>query len=301
MPTTKKTLFQGVATALITPFKEGTLDLEAYKKLLHFQKENGVAALVIAGTTGESPTLSERERVTLLEIARDELGNTLPLIMGTGANDTEKVLQMSREAQRHGADGLLIVTPYYNKGTKNGIISHYLTVAEAVDLPICLYNVPSRTGVDLSLDILEKLAEHENIVALKEANGSIDRVAETVAHLGDALTVYSGNDSQILPILSLGGKGVISVVSNLYPTLTADLCHTYFSRNNETARAIQLRLLPIIKLLFKETNPAPIKAAMKIAAMCENQLRLPLAPVSENLYSELRYEMDRLEKASCNQ
>ena len=297
MSTTKKVLFQGVATALVTPFKDGALDLKAYKKLLHLQKEGGVSALVIAGTTGESPTLTDKERATLLEVAREELGSSLPLIMGTGGNNTESVLKKSREAAAHGADGLLVVTPYYNKGTKSGIITHYLTLAEAVGLPICLYNVPSRTGVDLSLDMLETLADHENIVALKEANGSIDRVAETVELLGERLAVYSGNDSQILPILSLGGRGVISVVSNIYPRQTADICRTYFAQDTESARTAQLRLLPFIKLLFAETNPAPIKAALEIASICQNQLRLPMAPVSESLYGKLQKAMHDLEKS----
>ncbi len=296
MKSKKKLLFRGVATALVTPFGDDGLDITAYRKILQQQKSSGVAALVIAGTTGESPTLTEKERATLLEVAREEIGTSVPLIMGTGSNNTESVLKLSRDAQKHGADGLLIVTPYYNKGTKSGILRHYMTVADAVDLPICLYNVPSRTGVDLSPAILEKLSEHENIVALKEANSSIDRTAEIIAAFGDRLSVYSGNDSQILPVLALGGQGVISVVSNLYPCLTAEICRAYFEGDTETARIAQMRLLPIIKLLFEETNPAPIKAAMEIASMCENRLRLPMAPVHENLYQRLKDAMHTFEK-----
>lgn len=295
MSTKKKMLFQGVATALITPFKNGTLDLYTYKKILNQQKNGGVSALVIAGTTGESPTLTDYERAMLLEVAREEIGNSLPLLMGTGGNNTERVLQMSRDAKKHGADALLVVTPYYNKGTKNGIISHYMTLAEDVGLPICLYNVPSRTGVDLSLEILLKLSEHENIVALKEAGNSIDRIAEIVQLLGDSLSIYSGNDSQILPVLSLGGQGVISVVSNLYPRMTADICNRYFENDPCKAREAQLKLLPLIKLLFAETNPAPIKAAMHIASMCENELRLPMTAVSDALYQQLQKEICALE------
>ena len=296
MPINKKILFKGVATALISPFKDGELDLLSYRRILQNQKNGGVSALVIAGTTGESPTLTEKERAVLLETAREELGTSLPLIMGTGGNNTEKVLQMSRDAKTHGADGLLIVTPYYNKGTKEGILTHYLRVAEEIGLPICLYNVPSRTGVDLSLETLEKLSGHENIVALKEAGNSIDRVAEISALLGNKLMLYSGNDSQILPILSLGGQGVISVISNLYPRQTADICQAYFSKENEEARRIQLRLLPLIKLLFSETNPAPIKAAMQILSMCENELRLPMSPVTPSLYNALKNAIADFEK-----
>ena len=290
---TKEPLFTGVATALVTPFKDGNLDLMAYRKLLHQQKLSGVAALVIAGTTGESPTLTEREIATLLDIAREEVGASMKLILGTGGNHTENVLKKSREAASNGADGLLVVTPYYNKGTKNGIIRHYLTIADAVDLPMILYNVPSRTGVDLTLDILDKLSEHPRIVALKEANGNIDKTAETIAALGDRLTVYSGNDSQILPILALGGKGVISVISNVLPRETAALCRAYFEGDNRQARLLQIQLTPLIKLLFAETNPAPIKAALEIASIARNELRLPMAPIDDTLYEKIRCELQK--------
>jgi 4-hydroxy-tetrahydrodipicolinate synthase len=205
------------------------------------------------------------------------------------------VLKRSQDAAARGADALLIVTPYYNKGTKNGILRHYLTIAESTPLPICLYNVPSRTGVDLPLDTLQELAEHENIVAIKEASNSIDRVAEIISTTGDRLTVYSGNDSQILPILALGGQGVISVVSNLYPRLTAKICDAYFASDMSAAQFAQMKLLPIIKLLFAETNPAPIKAALEIASACQNELRLPMSPVSDSLYEKLKESMRSLE------
>ena len=291
MTSSNNPIFQGVATALITPFKDQKLDITAYKKLLQQQILSGINALVLCGTTGESATLTEKECATLLATAQDEIGTQLPLIMGCGGNDTATVLKKSREAAAHGADALLIVTPYYNKGTKRGIIHHYLSVAESVDVPIILYNVPSRTGVDLSLDMIEELAMHPNIVAIKEASGNIDRIAQIIQKSDKNFSLYSGNDSQILPILSLGGKGVISVVSNILPSQTSQLCRSFFEGDIKNACRLQLKLLPLIQLLFTETNPAPIKAAMSIAGISQNELRLPMATIEAPLFENIKEKL----------
>lgn len=277
MTTKKKTPpFRGIGTALVTPFCDGRVDLACFRRTVARQIAGGVSALVVAGTTGEAVTLRGSERAALLAAAVEESAGRLPVIAGTGCADTRAAVAASRYAASHGADALLVVTPYYNKGTREGIVTHYLTIAEAVDVPIILYNVPSRTGVDLSPALLSELAEHENIVAIKEASGSIDRCADLVAAFGDQLLLYSGNDGELLPTLAVGGIGLISVISNLLPEETAAIYRLFTEGHTGEAAALASRLLPLCRAMFAEVNPAPIKYAMACRGLIRPEARLPL-------------------------
>ena len=289
----KKLVFQGVATALITPFKNGEIDYEALSWLIEFQISSGIDALVIGGTTAEAATLSDEERYRLYSFAKEKVAGRVKLIFGTGTNDTRVALAHTEFAENIGCDGVLLVTPYYNKGTEEGIEKHYLKIAESVDLPIILYNVPSRTGVNLGINLLCRLKEHPNIVGIKEAHDSIDRLVE-ISSFGDELYLYSGNDSQIYPTLALGGKGVISVLSNLLPISTIELCQSFFDGKTEDSLALQQFLLPLIKALFMETNPAPLKYAMSERGMCSAELRLPLSLPRESTQTELRKQLNKV-------
>ncbi|MBR5140709.1 MAG: 4-hydroxy-tetrahydrodipicolinate synthase, partial [Clostridia bacterium] len=231
--------------------------------------------------TGEAATLSDTERYKIFEFSRERVAGRVPLIFGTGTNDTRVAVEHTKEAERIGCDGALVVTPYYNKGTEEGIYRHYMTIAEATGLPIILYNVPSRTGVNLGIPILKRLAKCERILGIKEATDSVDRLA-ALAVLKDELPLYAGNDSGVLPSLALGGKGVISVVSNLYPKEMVKLCKSVFCKDIDGARDIQLNLLPLINSLFLETNPAPVKYAMSLLSLSSDELRLPLSEVRES-------------------
>lgn len=293
----KNIVFEGVATALITPFKEGNIDYEALKGLIEFQIEGGIDALVIGGTTAEAATLSDEERYKLYSFAKKIIAGRTKLILGTGTNDTRMALAHTKFAEKLGCDGVLLVTPYYNKGTELGIEKHYLNIAESVNLPIILYNVPSRTGVNLGINLLKRLAEHPNIVGIKEASDSVDRLVN-LASLGDELTLYSGNDSQIFPTLSLGGKGVISVMSNLLPKTTVKMCKDYFEGRHEESLKTQLRLLPFISSLFLETNPAPIKYAISKRGFCSPEVRLPLSEPRESTRFELIKRLEELDGIS---
>ena len=275
----KREIFRGVATALITPFKDETIDYAALEGLIERQIEAGIDALVIGGTTAEAATLSDVERYELFRKSRDIIAGRCKLIFGTGTNDTRVAVKHTEFASLLGCDGVLAVTPYYNKGTEEGIIKHYEKIAEASGVPVLLYNVPSRTGVNLSIDALRRLAENEMIVGIKEASDSLDRFM-AISHIG-GLALYSGNDSQIYPVLSLGGLGVISVVSNLYPKETMDICKQYFSNNRDNSLILQQQLLPVISALFLETNPAPIKYVLAKMGLCTEEMRLPMYPTSE--------------------
>lgn len=271
----KKTeIFRGVATALITPFKDGKIDYTTLGMLIERQIEAGIDALVIGGTTAEAATLSDTERYELFEYSREAAGGRCKIIYGTGTNDTRVAVKHTEYASFLGCDGVLVVTPYYNKGTRDGIIKHYETIAMASSVPVLLYNVPSRTGVNLDIDTLNILSENERIVGIKEASDSSDRLMNVSKIKG--LALYSGNDSQIYPVLSLGGLGVISVVSNLYPKQTMDICKYYFTNNKEMSLKAQHNLLPVITALFLETNPAPIKYAMSKRGLCLPDMRLPM-------------------------
>lgn len=271
----KKIIFRGVATALVTPFRRGEIDYSALRALIDRQIDAGIEALVIGGTTGEAATLTNKERYSLYDKSAEYVSGRAKLIFGTGTNDTSAAIQHTEYASEVGGDGVLIVTPYYNKGTKEGLLRHYEKIAAASTLPVLLYNVPTRTGVNLPMDILKKLSKNENIVGIKEASDSADRLVE-LSRLGDSLYLYSGNDSQIYTTLSLGGLGVISVVSNLYPEKTAEICKQFFANNHESALDEQKKLLPVINSLFLETNPAPIKYALAKRGLCSSEMRLPM-------------------------
>ncbi len=272
----KKTVFTGAATAIITPFKNGKIDYEAFEKLINWQVNEGIDAIVVCGTTGEASTLTDDEHRDAIKFAVDTVGGRVPVIAGTGSNDTAYAIELTKDACEAGADAVLVVTPYYNKATQKGLIEMFTAIADASTKPVILYNVPSRTGCNILPATAAKLAEHENIVAIKEASGNLSQVAELAHLVGDKLDIYSGNDDQIVPILSLGGKGVISVLSNPMPRATSKMCHDFFDGNIKESRAAQLDLIPFINALFCEVNPIPVKAAMSLMGYCENSLRSPL-------------------------
>lgn len=283
----KKIPFFGTGTALITPFSSGEIDFAALERLIERQIHAGIPALIIGGTTGEAATLSDEERYELYRHAIEQIAGRTRVILGTGTNDTRIAMRHTAEAERLGADGVLVVTPYYNKGTRTGTVNHYRAIAAETALPLILYNVPTRTGVNLSMDTLRELAEVENIVAVKEASDSLDRLVE-LSTLTDSLYLYSGNDTQIFPTLALGGVGVISVASNLLPSKIQSICEDCRAGRIEQARATQRELLPLLHALFWETNPTPVKYALSTLGLCQNELRLPLSTLS----SEYRIGMD---------
>ena len=279
-------IFSGAATALVTPMKRGAIDFSALENIIEKQISGGISALVVGGTTGEAATLSDSERYELYTYVKERAGGRVKLIFGTGTNDTELAVRHTKTAERIGCDGVLVVTPYYNKGTYRGVVEHYKKVAYCTDLPVILYNVPSRTGVNLTLVQLEELAKLESIVGIKEASDSVDRLTELIK-FGEDLYLYAGNDSQIYATLALGGKGVISVVSNIYPEKISDICRAYFNEERKHSLAEQLKLLDFIKLMFKETNPSPIKYAMSVLGLCEEDVRLPLMPPEDAVKAEI--------------
>ncbi|MCR4935835.1 MAG: 4-hydroxy-tetrahydrodipicolinate synthase [Oscillospiraceae bacterium] len=275
------TVFKGAATALITPTTPAGVDYDALGRLIDWQIAQGIDALVIAGTTGEGKTLSIEEHKEVLRYSAERIAGRVPMVAGTGSNEMTVSLSMSRYACEVGADALLVVTPYYIKATQNGLVKMYSTLADAVTKPLILYNVPSRTGVNIEPATYEKLADHGNIAGIKEANSDIGKIVTTAALVGDRLDLYSGNDDQIVPILSLGGKGVISVLSNILPAETSRMCHLYFEGKTAEAAAMQLHYIPLVHALFSEVNPIPVKAAMHEMGFCENFLRMPLTPMEE--------------------
>ncbi len=274
-------IFRGAATALITPLDKNGINYEQFGKVIDWQIEKGIDALVICGTTGEGSTLSDEEHRAALAFAAKRTAGRVPLIAGTGSNDTAYAIELTKFACEVGYDGMLLVTPYYNKATQKGLIASFTAIADESTKPCILYNVPSRTGVNIEPATYAALADHPMISAIKEANGNISKIAETAALVGDKLDIYSGNDDQIVPILSLGGAGVISVLSNVFPTETSLLCKKFFAGDLAGARKMQLDFLPLINALFCEVNPIPVKAAMAAMGFCENYLRLPLTPMEE--------------------
>ena len=289
----KKLIFEGVATALVTPMRDEKIDYAAVSRVINHQIDGRVSAIVVGGTTGEVATLTEEEKEELYTYAKEKIDGRAKLILGVGTNDTRVVLTRVKSAERIGCDGLLVVTPYYNKGTYKGVREHYKRIAESTDLPIILYNVPSRTGVNLTLSQLEELAKIENIVAIKEASDSLDRLTE-LSFFGDELYLYSGNDSQIYLTLALGGRGVISVVSNLNPKMISDMCRLHFEGRYKESMLIQRKLFPFIKLLFSETNPTPIKYAMSLSGLCTPEVRLPLFEPENSTRDAIRREIEKL-------
>ena len=287
----KKILFKGCGTAIATPFDENGVNLEEFKKLVEFQIANKADAIIVCGTTGESSTMTKDEKIATIKCAVETSNGRIPIIAGTGSNNTKQAIENSKLAESLGADGLLIVTPYYNKCTQKGLIQHYKEIAESVSIPIILYNVPSRTGVNIEPETCLELSKIPNVVAIKEASGNISQVAK-IAHLcGDNLNIYSGNDDQIIPILSLGGIGVISVLSNIKPQLTHDIVKNFLNGNLEQARKQQLDCLPLIQLLFSEVNPIPLKAALNILEYNFGEPRLPLNSISEENFKLLESEL----------
>ncbi|MBQ5865137.1 MAG: 4-hydroxy-tetrahydrodipicolinate synthase [Oscillospiraceae bacterium] len=284
---TKNPIFRGAATALVTPLNENGVDYVQLKKLIDWQIEQGIDALVIAGTTGEGSTLTDEEHRELFREAIKMIGGRVPAIAGTGSNDTAYAIELTKYACELGYDAMLVVTPYYNKATQKGLIKMFTAIADASTKPLILYNVPSRTGVDIAPSTYAALADHPMIQAIKEASGNLSKVAETAHLVGDKLDIYSGNDDQIIPILSLGGAGVISVLSNPMPKETSRMCHDFFEGNIEAARKTQLDLIPLINTLFCEVNPIPAKAAMAAMGFCEDYLRLPLTPMEEGNKAKL--------------
>ena len=278
----KKTVFTGAATAIITPFDENNnVDFDKLGKLIDWQIEKGINAIVICGTTGESSTLTDEEHKDAIKYAVEKVNGRVPVIAGTGSNDTAYAIDMTKFACEVGADAMLVVTPYYNKATQKGLIQSFTAIADASTKPVILYNVPSRTGCNIQPATALALADHPNIVAIKEACGNISQIAELAALVGDKMDIYSGNDDQIVPILSLGGKGVISVLSNVMPEETVAICDKFFNGDIAGSRKLQLELLPLVNALFCEVNPIPVKAAMAAMGFCENTLRLPLTPMEE--------------------
>ncbi len=287
----RKPIFTGAASAIITPMNEKGVDYESFEKLLNWQIEQGIDALVVAGTSGEASTLTDEEHRQVLKFACEVVGGRVPVIAGTGSNDTDYAIDLTKYACEIGCDAMLVVTPYYNKATQKGLIKMFTAIADASTKPIILYNVPSRTGVSIEPATYAALAEHPMIQGIKEANGQIDKIAETMALVGDKLDLYSGNDDQIVPLLSLGGKGVISVLSNLLPAETSLMCKKFFEGDVKGAAKMQLDYFGLIKALFSEVNPIPAKAAMAAMGFCEDYVRLPLTTMEDDTKAVLLEKM----------
>jgi len=290
----KKLLFKGAATALVTPLNEKGVDFDALAKITETQIQNGIDALVVCGTTGEAPTLEDNEHLDAIECVVATAKSRVPVIAGTGSNNTAHAIMMNKEAQKRGADGLLWVTPYYNKTTQRGLIKHYEALAASTDLPAILYNVPGRTGVDIKAETVEVLAKIENIVAIKEATGDVARAVDIISRCGDSIDIYSGNDDITVPLMSIGAKGVISVLSNIMPKETHEMCELCFKGDFSAASKLQVRYFPLIDALFSEVNPIPVKTAMNLMGMNAGILRLPLYEMADSTLENLKAQMQRL-------
>ena len=289
----KKILFKGCGTAIITPFNEDGVNFDEFKKLIEFQIQEGIDALIVCGTTGESSTMTVDERKQAIEFAVKTANKRVPIIAGTGGNCTQSVIEFTKWAESVGVDGALIVTPYYNKTTQSGLIAHYSAIANSINLPIILYSVPSRTGVNIAPETCFELSKIPNIVAIKEASGNISEIAEIKSLCRENLHIYSGNDDQIIPILSLGGLGVISVLSNVAPKYTHEMVANYFDGKIIEATDMQLDSIPLIKALFCEVNPIPVKAALNMIGFNVGTPRLPLIEMSENGKARMEKELKR--------
>ena len=291
---TKKPIFEGAGTALITPMNSDGVDFEALGKLIDHQIEQGIDALIICGTTGEKSTLDDAEHKEVLRFSLERAAGRVPMIAGTGSNDTRYGISMTRHACELGYDGLLVVTPYYNKTTQKGLIASFNAFADAATKPIIVYNVPSRTGVNILPDTYAALAEHPMIYGIKEASGNISQIVETASLVGDKLAIYSGNDDQIVPIIACGGKGVISVLSNVVPAETSRMCHLALEGDFAGAMELQKKYLKLTNALFSQVNPIPVKAALHKMGFCENRLRLPLVPLEKQYEDVLVARMEEL-------
>lgn len=285
----KNTLFTGAGIAIITPFnKDGSINYERLGEMIDYQIENGTDAIIICGTTGEASTMSDEEHLECIRFAVKKAAKRVPVIAGTGSNDTAYAIKLSKEAEEIGADGLLLVTPYYNKTTQRGLIAHFTAIADAVNIPIILYNIPGRTGMSIEISTAKVLAKHKNIVAVKEASGNIGYTAKLIAACGDDLDVYSGNDDMIVPIMSLGGKGVISVLSHVLPKETHLIAQYCLENNFAEASKLQIKYLDLINNLFVEVNPIPVKEAMNLIGVNVGGCRMPLYPMSDENREKLK-------------
>lgn len=291
----KNTIFKGAGVAITTPFNlDGTINYEGLATNIDYQIDNGTDAIIICGTTGESSTMTDEEHKECIKFAVEHTNHRIPVIAGTGSNDTRYAIELSVEAQRLGADGLLLVTPYYNKTTPAGLLNHFTIIANSVKIPIILYNIPGRTGMNITIETLEKLAQHPNIVAIKEASGNISYTAQVAATCGDLLDIYSGNDDMIVPIMSLGGVGVISVLSNILPKETHEICQLCLDNNFKKAGELQIKYLELINSLFCEVNPIPIKEAMNQLGMAAGACRMPLTKMGDINLGRLLAAMQNL-------
>ena len=290
----KKHIFRGAATALVTPFKDGEVNYIELKRLIEYQIAGGISAIAVCATTGEAPTLEDKEHQRIIEFSAEVIDHRVPLIAGTGSNNIEHAVSMTKQAKSNGADALLVVTPYYNRATEQGLISGYQKIADSTDLPIIVYNVPSRTGVNISQKVYRTLAEHQNIVAVKEASGDIAAIASLISECGDRLDVYSGNDDMTVPLLSLGGSGVISVLSNMLPSAVTRICNEWFSGRWREACELQLKYMPLIRALFSQVNPIPIKTALGELGFDTLEMRLPMCEMDEEQKRGLLLQMKRL-------
>ena len=289
----KKTIFKGCGTAIATPFTEDGVNFEEFGKLLEDQIANEVDAIIVCGTTGESATMSEEEKKEVIKFAIDKINKRTKVVIGTGSNNTTSAIKMSKYAEEAGADALLVVTPYYNKTTQKGLVAHYKAIAESVSLPIIMYSVPSRTGVNMTPETCLELSKIENIVAIKEASGNISQVAKIASLCKDNLDIYSGNDDQVIPLLSLGGKGVISVLSNIMPKYTHEMVHKYLDGDVKEACKMQLDVLDLIDALFCEVNPIPVKYALNLMGYNFGKPRMPLIELSDSNKEKLEEIMKK--------
>lgn len=280
-------IFEGIATAIATPLTADGIDFTRFGNLIDWQIGEGIDALVICGTSGECSTLNDEEHREAIRFAVERTAGRVPVIAGTGSNDTAYAIELTKSACQSGADAILLVTPYYNKATQKGLIASFGAIADASTKPVILYNVPSRTGVNIEPATYAALANHKMIKAIKEASGNISKIAQTAALVRGKLDLYSGNDDQIVPIMALGGKGCISVLSNVLPAKTREICTRFFAGDIEGSAQLQLELLPLINALFCEVNPIPVKAALSAMGFCENRLRLPLTPMEQPNYEKM--------------
>jgi 4-hydroxy-tetrahydrodipicolinate synthase len=285
-------MFSGAIVAIVTPFREGRLDEEAYRGLIDWQIANGTSAIVPCGTTGESPTLSFEEHKRVIDVCIDQVKGRVPVIAGTGGNSTAEAVELTDHARAAGADASLQVVPYYNKPTQEGLYLHFARIAE-VGLPLILYNIPGRTGVNMLPETVGRLSKLANVVGIKEASGNLQQMAEVVAACGEGFTLLSGDDTIVLPVMAIGGKGVISVVSNVAPRLMSDLCAAYLSGDNNLARRLYYKMLPLAQAMFYETNPVPVKAALGMMGKCGPECRLPLAPMNDSAKGKLEVVLRR--------
>ena len=291
----KKCIFKGSGVALITPMdRNNNINYETLEKLIEFQINNSTDAIISCGTTGESSVLSSEERQKIIEFTIKKVNHRVPIIVGTGSNNTQTALEFSKQAEKLGADGLLIVTPYYNKCSQESLISHYNYIADRVSTPIILYNVPSRTGVNIQPETYLKLSEHSNICATKEASGNLSNILKTKYLCGDNLDIYSGNDDQIVPVLSLGGIGVISVLANVYPKETHDIIYNYLNNNISISRDLQIKYTELIELLFSDVNPVPVKKALNLMGFDCGSCRLPLGELNSANTQKLQDSLQKL-------